>query len=129
MPAIRSDEARVHELHGVRFVSYASPATGSRELAAWRGEIPAHTPGQAHTITREEILHLLEGALRFTLDGEVHDLTAGDVLVANAGSTLRVDNVSDAPARIWTTTSVGLEAVMADGTRIRPPWANGVQSA
>ncbi|WP_042387542.1 cupin domain-containing protein [Streptacidiphilus melanogenes] len=127
MPAIRSDEATVHELHGVRFVSYAHPATGSRELAAWRGEIPAHTPGQAHTITREEILHILEGTLRFTLDGEVHDLTAGDVLVANAGSTLRVDNLSDAPARIWTATSLGLEAVMADGTRIRPPWANSPQ--
>ena len=124
MPVIRHDEATVHELHGVRFVSYAHPATGTTELAAWRGEIPAHTPGQAHTVTREEILHLLTGALRFTLDSEVHDLTSGDVLIVNAGSTLRVDNVSDAPAHIWTTTSVGLEAVMSDGTRIRPPWAN-----
>jgi quercetin dioxygenase-like cupin family protein len=124
MPVIRSGEATVHELHGVRFVSYANPATGSRELAAWRGEIPARTPGQAHTVTREEILHVLDGALRFTIDGEVHDLTAGDVLVVHAGSTLRVDNVSDALAHIWTTTTLGLEAVMADGTRIRPPWAN-----
>lgn len=124
MPVIHHDEATVHELHGVRFVSYANPATGSRELAAWRGEIPARTPGQAHTVTREEILHVLTGTLRFTLDGETHDLTAGDVLVANPGSALRVDNVSDAPAHIWTTTSIGLEAVMADGTRIRPPWAN-----
>jgi quercetin dioxygenase-like cupin family protein len=124
MPVIRHDEATVHELHGVRFASYATPATGAKELAAWRGEIPAGTPGQSHTITREEILHLLQGTLRFTLDGEVHDLGAGDVLVANPGSTLCVDNVSDAPAHIWTTTTVGLEAVMADGTRIRPPWAN-----
>ena len=123
MPVVRTADAKVHELHAARFVAYANPATGSRELCAWRTEIPAGTVGQAHTITREEILLVLTGSLRFTVDGEAHDLTAGDVLIANPGSALRVDNHSDGPAHIWATTSVGLEAVMADGTRIRPPWA------
>ena len=40
-----------------------------------------------------------------------------------AGSELRVDGgTSDATA--WVTTTPGLEAVMADGSRIAPPWAN-----
>jgi quercetin dioxygenase-like cupin family protein len=124
MPVVRTEEAKVHELHGARFVSYANPTTGSRELCAWRTEVPAGTTGQAHTVTREEILLVLAGSLRFTVDGETHALAVGDVLIANPGSTLRVDNESDAPAHIWATTSVGLEAVMADGTRVRPPWAN-----
>ncbi|MEZ0065768.1 quercetin dioxygenase-like cupin family protein [Streptacidiphilus sp. MAP12-20] len=124
MPFIRSTEAQVHEIHGVRFFGYANPASGSKEICAWRGEIPADTAGVAHTITKEEILYLLDGRLRFTLDGEQAELVAGDVLLANPGSTLRVDNESDEPARIWTTTSIGLEAVMADGSRFAPPWAN-----
>ncbi|SEL66660.1 cupin domain-containing protein [Streptacidiphilus jiangxiensis] len=124
MPVVHKEEAKTHELHGARFVTYANPAAGSQELCAWRTEIPAGTTGQAHTVTREEILLVLRGSLRFTVDAETHELTAGDVLIANPSSTLRVDNASDEPAHIWATTTIGLEAVMADGTRVRPPWAN-----
>ncbi|MFI0240726.1 cupin domain-containing protein [Streptomyces sp. NPDC016845] len=124
MPVIRAAEAVVHELHGTRFVSYARPATGSEELAAWRGEIPAGTKAPAHTVTREEILHLLTGSLRLTIDGTAHTLTAGDAAIVNAGATLAVENPADATATMWVTASVGLEAELADGTRITPPWAN-----
>jgi quercetin dioxygenase-like cupin family protein len=124
MPFIRTTETQVHEIHGVRFHGYANTASGSKEICAWRGEIPAGTAGKPHTITKEEILYVLEGRLLFTLDGERAELGPGDVMLANPGSTLCVDNESAAPAAIWTTTSVGLEAVMADGSRLAPPWAN-----
>ncbi len=39
-----------------------------------------------------------------------------------AGSELRVDSGPDG-ASAWVTTTAGLEAVTADGTRISPPWA------
>ncbi|MFI7342618.1 cupin domain-containing protein [Streptomyces sp. NPDC050085] len=123
MPVIHASEAVVHEMHGARFVSYAVPATGSKELAAWRGEIPAGTRAPAHTVTREEILHLLTGSLRLTLDGATHTLAPGDTAIVNAGTTLSVENPTDAVATMWVTTSVGLEAELADGTRIAPPWA------
>ncbi|MFJ9130815.1 cupin domain-containing protein [Streptomyces sp. NPDC102340] len=123
MPVIRASEATVHELHGVRFVSYATPATGSKELCAWRGEIPAGAKGPAHTVSREEILHLLTGTLRLSLDGTPHTLAPGDTAIVNAGTTLGVENPADEPATMWVTTSVGLEAELADGTRIAPPWA------
>ncbi|NEB79402.1 cupin domain-containing protein [Streptomyces sp. SID14478] len=124
MPVVRASEAVVHELHGVRFVSYAAPGTGSKELAAWRGEIPAGAKGPDHTISREEIFHVLTGSLRLTLDGTAHTLTAGDTAIANAGTTLGLENPTHAPATMWVTTSVGLEAELADGTRMAPPWAN-----
>ncbi|BFO20231.1 hypothetical protein SHKM778_66190 [Streptomyces sp. KM77-8] len=69
MPVVRPSDAVVHEMHGARFVSYAAPSTGSRELCAWRGEIPAGTRAPAHTVSREEIFHLLAGELLITLDG------------------------------------------------------------
>ncbi|MFD3837846.1 cupin domain-containing protein [Streptomyces sp. NPDC058642] len=124
MPVIRSSEAVTHEIHGARFVSYATPLTGSKELCAWRGEIPAGTKAPAHTVNREEIFHLLDGELLITLDDETHRITAGDTLIINPGATLSVENPTDRTAVSWVTTSIGLQATLADGTVITPPWAN-----
>ncbi|CAM5228633.1 cupin domain-containing protein [Streptomyces aurantiogriseus] len=124
MPVIRASDAVTHEIHGARFVSYATPLTGSKELAAWRGEIPPGTKAPAHTVNREEILHVLIGELEVTLDGRTERIAAGDTLIVNPGATLSVENPTGHTALTWVTTSIGLEAELADGTRITPPWAN-----
>ncbi|MEU3946862.1 cupin domain-containing protein [Streptomyces sp. NPDC029526] len=124
MTVVRPSEAVVHEVHGVRFVAHATPAAGSRELCAWRSEIPAGTRAPAHTVSREEIFHLLDGDLRITLDGTTHRITAGDTVIVNPGTTLAVENPTAHPAAAWVTTSRGLRATLADGTRLTPPWAN-----
>lgn len=123
MPVVRPSEAVVHEMHGARFVSYAAPRTGSRELCAWRGEIPPGTRAPAHSVSKEEILHVLDGELLVTLDGGTTRAVAGDTLIVNPGATLTVENPGDRTAVTWVTTSVGLEAELTDGTRIAPPWA------
>jgi quercetin dioxygenase-like cupin family protein len=123
VPVIRSSEAVVHEIHGARFVSYATPRTGSKELCAWRGEIPAGTKAPAHTVDREEIFHVLSGELLMTLDGRTHRVGAGDTVIINPGATLAVENPTSEVATSWVTTSIGLTAELADGTRITPPWA------
>lgn len=122
MPVLPASRATVHELHGSRFTAYAAPATGSRELCAWRVEVPAGTAGAAHRVTREEVLVLLSGALRVTLDDLATDLAVGDAVLVPAGSSLRLDNEGERAAEAWVTTSVGLQAVMADGTWLAPPW-------
>ena len=124
MPVIRTSEAVTHEIHGARFVSYATPLTGSKELCAWRGETPAGTKAPAPTVNPEEIFHLLIGELQVTLDGSVHRITAGDTVIVNPGVTFAVENPTDHTALTWVTTSIGLEAELADGSRITPPWAN-----
>ncbi|MCD7441798.1 cupin domain-containing protein [Streptomyces lincolnensis] len=124
MPVIHASDARTHEIHGARFVSYATPLTGSKELCAWRGEIPAGTKAPVHTVNREEILLLLVGELIVTLDGHTERIRAGDTVIVNPGTAFAVENPTDHTALTWVTTSIGLEAVLADGTRITPPWAN-----
>jgi quercetin dioxygenase-like cupin family protein len=124
MPFIRGDEAVAHEFHGGRFVSYVRPGTGSRDLAAWRVEIPAAMAGPTHTISDEETFDVLSGCLRLTIDGESAELHAGDAAVAPAGSELAVVNTTDQPAHMWVTTRVGLIAQLADGNTITPPWAH-----
>ncbi|MEU6369689.1 cupin domain-containing protein [Streptomyces sp. NPDC046931] len=123
MPVVRSSQAVVHEMHGARFVSYATPLTGSKELCAWRGEIPAGTKAPTHTVNREEIFHLLQGELLITVDGRTDRVLAGDTVIVNPGATLTIENPTGHTAVSWVTTSLGLEAELADGTRITPPWA------
>lgn len=57
MPVVRSSDAVTHEIHGARFVSYATPLSGAKELCAWRGEIPAGTkaPPTPSTARRSSI--------------------------------------------------------------------------
>jgi quercetin dioxygenase-like cupin family protein len=122
MTVIRPADAVVHEMHGTRFTSYAAPARGSQELCAWRIDVPPGSTGIAHTITREEVVLMLSGAMDLTLDERVSTVRDGDVAVLPAGATVRVDNTGEAPVTAWVTTSVGLEAELADGSRIVPPW-------
>lgn len=122
MPVLRPSDAVVHELHGSRFSSYVAPGAGSTELCAWRVEVPPGTFGVAHTVSREEVLLVLGGTVRVNLDGVESRADTGDVVHVPAGSTLQLDNHAAASAVAWVTTSVGFEAVLADGGRITPPW-------
>ncbi len=124
MPFVRLNEATTYETHGARFTSYASSASGAEQLAAWTTEIPAGTAGAAHVVDREEVLRVASGRLRITIDGQVADLEAGDLAIVPAGAELCADNLTDEPATMWATTTIGLSATLADGTQLRPPWAN-----
>jgi quercetin dioxygenase-like cupin family protein len=125
MPVVRAADAVTHDMHGSRFHSYAAPKLGSKELCAWRLEVPPGNRGVPHAVTREEVLFVLAGTLHVSLSDAPDAVTAvpaGDAVVVHPGSRLRVDNLGDEPASAWVTTSAGLEAVLADGSRLDPPW-------
>lgn len=122
MPFVRRSDAVSFETHGSRFLSYVSPSKGSTDLCAWQLTIPADLRGVAHRPNREEILLVLDGELRVTLDGRCSALRPGDAVLVPAGSDLRVD-AGPQGASAWVTTTPGLQAVTADGVSISPPWA------
>jgi quercetin dioxygenase-like cupin family protein len=122
MPVIRAAQSVVHQMHGTSFTSYASPARGSRELCAWHIEIPGHTDGVPHHVSREEVLYVLSGPLRVTVDGDAADAAAGDVVLVPAGAQFGASNQSDSPATAWVTTTVGFAGVLPDGSWFTPPW-------
>lgn len=86
MPVIRSTDTVVHEVHGSTFRSFVAPSRGSDQLCAWRLTVPGGLQGVAHRPTREEVLLLLEGELRITLEGAPTDLQPGDVALVPAGT-------------------------------------------
>ncbi|MGX6605529.1 cupin domain-containing protein [Micromonosporaceae bacterium Da 78-11] len=122
MPIIREADAVPHRLHGATFHSFTAPASGSKELCAWRLEIAAGTPGQAHHVSQEEVLLLLTGQITVTLDGVPGTLAPGEAVLVPAGAEFCVDNLSAEPASAWVTTRVGLRATLPDGSTISPPW-------
>ena len=123
MPVIRAADATSFETHGSQFRSYVAPSRGSQQLCAWELSVPADLEGVAHRPSREEVLHVLDGELHVTLDGERSVLGRGDVALVPADAELCVDGGPDG-ATVWVTTTPGLEAVTSDGTRISPPWAS-----
>lgn len=121
MPLITGGDAVAHHLHGSTFTSFVAPSHGSEQLCAWRLDVPADTRGVAHRVTHEEVLLVLAGSLSASIDDVDSIAGPGDVLRVPAGATFRV-STGDAPASAWVVTSVGLQAVTADGARITPPW-------
>lgn len=122
MAVVRSTDAVHFHTHGSSFRAYVSPSRGSSQLCAWQLTVPAELRGVAHRPNREEVLLVLNGELQVTLDGTYSELHRGDALLVPPGSELRVDAGPEG-ASAWVTTTPGLEAVTADGTRISPPWA------
>jgi len=122
MPVIRAAQSVVHQMHGTSFTSYASPARGSRELCAWRIEIPGRTEGVPHHVSREEVLYVLSGTLRVTVDGDATDAAAGDVVLVPAGAEFGASNQADGPATARVTTTAGFAGVLPDGSWFTPPW-------
>ncbi|MEN3360490.1 MAG: hypothetical protein V7637_4472 [Mycobacteriales bacterium] len=122
MPVIRSGSAEPIALDGVRFTPCSGPASGGSELAVWLVEFDGGGPGTPHHLDREEVLHVLSGSLRVELDGAAAEVAAGDTVLIPAGTLLAAS--SSGPARALGCARAGLAATMADGSVLRPPWAN-----
>ncbi len=124
MSVIHAEQAAVHKMHGTSFTAYASPDRGSQELCAWRIEIPGHTTGVPHHVSREEVLYVLSGTIQASVDGRAELARAGDMILVPAGAQFGADNPADGPATAWVTTSVGFRGVLPDGSWIAPPWTH-----
>lgn len=124
MAHLTQDTAVAHQLHGVTFHSFAASRTGATSIAAWRADFPPHTPGTTHSMTTEEVLHVLRGALDVEVGDDGFTACAGDAVLVPSGTRFRVSNNGDEPAQAWVTTPLGMNAVMGDeDQRVAPPWA------
>jgi len=111
-------------LHGTEFHSYASSRSGAAELGGWRADFSPHTPGQAHSMSREELILVLDGALEVELGRQRFTARQGDAILVPAGSRFRISNNTASSAQAWVVTTLGMTATMDCGRRlVTPPWA------
>jgi len=122
MSLIHTEEIPEFELMGNHMRGLATASRGAREVAVWRGltDPGAGTPPHFHD--REEVIVVLSGSGRATVDGEELPLAAGDVLIAPAnvvhqlvagGETL--DAIAVMP--------LGTRTFLPDGEELIAPWA------
>jgi quercetin dioxygenase-like cupin family protein len=123
VPIIRAVDATTYTVHGSTFASYVAPARAATQICAWEVEVPPDLAGAPHRPTRDEVLRVLTGELVVSLDGDTTSLRTGDVVHVRAGSELQLSGSAEG-GTAWVSTTPGLEAVMGDGSRITPPWAN-----
>jgi quercetin dioxygenase-like cupin family protein len=122
MPVVRADQGIVHSVHGSIFHSFAAPSRGNTELVRLAGGGSVTTATHTSSARPRRILLVLEGQLMLTLDGTTFSLGSGDTAVVPANGEMCIDG-GHARSQVWVTSSVALEAVMVDGTRLTPPWA------
>ncbi|HKE75479.1 MAG TPA: cupin domain-containing protein [Acidimicrobiales bacterium] len=122
MPVLPAPTAPVHEIEGARFRSLATPSRGAAETAVWQVEIAPGTPATPHSLTREEIFHVVAGEAAVTLGGAEHAVAAGDTIVVPPDVAVAIANPGAAPLRMLCVQPVGGQARLADGTVFSPPW-------
>ncbi|QRY63225.1 cupin domain-containing protein [Gordonia sp. PDNC005] len=124
MAHLTTTNARRFDVHGVEFTSFVSSSSGSTSLAAWRADFRPRTPGHTHTMTREEVLYVVDGVLDLEINDESFAAVQGDAVLVPAGAIFRVSNNSEKAASAWVTTTLGMTATMLDsGAVLAPPWA------
>ena len=123
MPLLNRMDAPTFNLPGIRFTTLSSPSRGARENAVWEVTVEAGVAGSPHRLTREETFVALEGSAVVEVDGQRHDLAAGNALVVEAGQTLALSNAGAQPFRALAVFPVGGQAVIGDGPAFTPPWS------
>jgi quercetin dioxygenase-like cupin family protein len=123
MPITDSGTADVHELDGVRFTPLAAPSTGSTEICVWRVELPPHGDPVPHELTREEVLVILSGTARASIDGRVAEVGAGGAVIVPPDTPFSLVAAGDEPVVAVAYLPVGGQARMPGRPPFTPPWA------
>jgi quercetin dioxygenase-like cupin family protein len=123
MPIINASATHTHEAGPTRFWQLAAPSSGSTEASVWRVEVPVDTEPVVHELTREEILVVLSGTARASLNGVVDEVTAGGAIVVPAHTPFGLSAAGPDPVVALAFLPVGGQAKIGDQEPFTPPWA------
>lgn len=91
----------LQDLHGDFEPGVLEARMGLIAPGARSGEDPMTHPG-------EEVCHVLEGAIRYDVDGEIHELAPGDTIHFRCDVPHHWQNIADGPTRVLWVFSDGL---------------------
>ena len=123
MPITHAPATHTHEVGSTRFWQLASPSTGSQEASVWRVEVATATEPVPHELTREEILVVLSGTARASLDGVVEDVGPGGAIVVPADTPFSLTAAGAEPLVAIAYLPAGGQARLDDEEPFTPPWA------
>jgi quercetin dioxygenase-like cupin family protein len=121
MTVITAEQAPRFATPGAEITGFASPSRGATDTAAWRVRLEADSPSPRHSLDREEVFVVLEGAITARFDDREETAGAGGALIVPAGEEFHLVAVG-APAEAICVLPVGGQAT-ANGATFTPPWA------
>ena len=122
MPVIQAKNAPQFDKFGIFVTGLAAPSRGARETNVWRLRLPANEPGLPHAVDREEIFVGLSGRALVEIDGETHELGAGDTLIVPPNVTFSIRGFGPEEFEAMVIAPVGVHAILPNGERFPPPW-------
>ena len=123
MSIIRNQDAPRFGEDGVSVTGLASPSRGCATVSAWRVVLAPGAGSPEHSLTSDEAFVALRGRARVELDGERHELGAGDCLVVAPERPFRIANDGPEPFEAVCCMAAGGQAVVAGQGAFPPPWA------
>jgi mannose-6-phosphate isomerase-like protein (cupin superfamily) len=123
MPIIYSAKAKSIEIPGAKFLSLATPSTGSKETATWRFTISPNSPGLSHQLTREEIMVATEGSAIAHIGTEKHAFASGDAIIIPPFVDFKLENPNAKEFSGIAIMPIGGKAVVGNEEPFTPPWA------
>jgi quercetin dioxygenase-like cupin family protein len=121
MAVISANDAPRFDAGGSMITGLASPSRGSADTAAWRVRFLPDRPSPRHSLSREEIFVVLDGALTARFEDRSETAGAGGALIVPAGEEFELV-AAGGPADAVCVMAVGGQAT-ADGATFTPPWA------
>jgi mannose-6-phosphate isomerase-like protein (cupin superfamily) len=108
---------------GVGITGLASPSRGCATVSTWRVVLEPGAGSPDHMLTSDEAFVALRGAARVTLDGDEHELRAGDCLVVSPDREFAIRNDGPEAFEAVCCMAAGGKAVVAGQGTFAPPWA------
>ncbi|MFF7178030.1 cupin domain-containing protein [Streptomyces sp. NPDC008121] len=100
----------------------AAPSRGSTELSTWTVGMDAGATGPEHSVTREQVWTVTEGALEVTCEGHTHKVQAGQSFILSAGHLRRIHAPERTEAHVAMCCDGRASVPGTEGTR-ELPWA------
>ena len=123
MPVITADDAPVFETGHATITGLASPSRGATDTAAWRVRLDADQPSPTHSLDREELFVVLDGAITAQFSaGHEETATAGSVLIVPAETEFSLVARGGAAEAVCVL-PVGGRGRIGNGEPFTPPWA------
>jgi quercetin dioxygenase-like cupin family protein len=121
MAVIAATEAPTFDAPGATITGLASPSRGSADTAAWRVRFDPDRPSPPHSLSREEIFIVLQGAITARFSDREETANAGGALIVAPGEQFTLVAERE-PAEAVCVMSVGGQAI-SEGVSFTPPWA------
>jgi quercetin dioxygenase-like cupin family protein len=119
----QSQVALVPSPNGNRSGSVATANHGAREVSVIRQRQRPAGFNPLHYHDREEVMTVLAGTVRVTVDDVAHEVGAGDTVIVPAQSRHVVENTGASDAEWLLIAPAGVQFFQADGQQMSPAWA------